>query len=98
VNVLAECKVMWEYRALPDQDAAAIVTRAMMHAQSAILHATAPAARGAIRDPRQSRLSGLARDMNSPAVKLACAYWAAMTFMPFLRHRSGLFQGAGIPP
>src|SRR5258707_5249711 len=75
VNVLARhARVMWEYRALPDQDAAAIVTRAMMHAQSAILpryRAGAPEAQFETRV--KAAYPGLARDVNSPAVKLACA-------------------------
>ena len=100
VNVLARhARVMWEYRALPDQDAAAIVTRAMMHAQSAILpryRAGAPEAQFETRV--KAAYPGLARDENSPAVKLACALLGSNDVHAVsYGTEAGLFQGAGIP-
>src|SRR6266700_843492 len=100
VNVLArDARVMWEYRALPDQDAAAIVTRAMMHAQSAILPRYRPGAPEAQFETRvKAAYPGLARDVNSPAVKLACALLGSNDVHAVsYGTEAGLFQGAGIP-
>jgi acetylornithine deacetylase len=100
VNVLArDARVMWEYRALPDRDADAIVARAMMHAQSAILpryRAGAPEAQFETRV--KAAYPGLVRDVNSPAVRLACALSGSNDVHAVsYGTEAGLFQGAGIP-
>jgi acetylornithine deacetylase len=100
VNVLArDARVMWEYRALPDRDADAIVARAMMHAESAILpryRAGAPEAQFETRVI--AAYPGLVRDVNSPAVRLACALSGSNDVHAVsYGTEAGLFQGAGIP-
>ena len=100
VNVLArDARVMWEYRALPDRDADAIVARAMMHAESAILpryRAGAPEAQFETRV--KAAYPGLVRDANSPAVRLACALSGSNDVHAVsYGTEAGLFQGAGIP-
>jgi acetylornithine deacetylase len=100
VNVLArDAKVIWEYRALPDRDADAIVTRALMHAEAAILpryRAGAPEAQFETRV--KAAYPGLARDVNSPAVRLACALSGSNDVHAVsYGTEAGLFQGAGIP-
>jgi acetylornithine deacetylase len=100
VNVLArDARVMWEYRALPDRDAAAIVARATLQAESAILPrytAGAPEARFETRV--KAAYPGLTRDVNSPAVRLACALSGSNDVHAVsYGTEAGLFQGAGIP-
>ncbi|HMI96579.1 MAG TPA: acetylornithine deacetylase [Micropepsaceae bacterium] len=100
VNVLArDARVMWEYRALPDRDADAIVTRATAQAESAILpryRAGAPEAQFETRI--KAAYPGLIRDVNSPAVRLACALSGSNDVHAVsYGTEAGLFQGAGIP-
>ncbi|MEA2824823.1 MAG: acetylornithine deacetylase [Alphaproteobacteria bacterium] len=100
VNVLArDARVMWEYRALPDRDTDAIVARALMHAETAILpryRAGAPEAQFETRV--KAAYPGLARDVNSPAVRLACALSGSNDVHAVsYGTEAGLFQGAGIP-
>jgi acetylornithine deacetylase len=100
VNVLArDAKVMWEYRALPDRDADAIVARAMAHAETAILpryRAGAPEAQ--LETRIKAAYPGLVRDVNSPAVRLACALSGSNDVHAVsYGTEAGLFQGAGIP-
>jgi acetylornithine deacetylase len=100
VNVLArDARVMWEYRALPDRDAVAIVARATLQAESAILPrytAGAPEARFETRV--KAAYPGLTRDVNSPAVRLACALSGSNDVHAVsYGTEAGLFQGAGIP-
>jgi acetylornithine deacetylase len=100
VNILArEALVTWEYRALPDRDAEAIVAGVRQRARDEILpkyHARAGEA--AFETIYHARYPGLVMDEDSPAVKLAreitgtnrveaVAYGA----------EAGHFQRAGIP-
>jgi acetylornithine deacetylase len=100
VNVLArDARVMWEYRALPDRDADAIVARAMMHAESAILpryRASVPEAQFETRV--KAAYPGLVRNVNSPAVRLACTLSGSNDVHAVsYGTEAGLFQRAGIP-
>ena len=100
VNVLArDAKVTWEYRALPDRDANAIVERATLAADSTILpryRAGAPEARFETRV--KAAYPGLVRDTNSPAVRLASALSGSNDVSAVsYGTEAGLFQGAGIP-
>jgi acetylornithine deacetylase len=100
VNVLArEARVTWEYRALPDRDAEAIVREAERRGESEILpfyRRAHPEARFETR--MRAAYPGLVRDPHSPAVALA----ASLTGDNEVRAVSygteaGLFQQAGIP-
>jgi acetylornithine deacetylase len=100
VNVLArDARVMWEYRALPDRDAAAIVARATRQAESAILPRYRTGAPEAQFETRvKAAYPGLARDADSPAVRLACALSGSNDVHAVsYGTEAGLFQGAGIP-
>ena len=99
VNVLArETKVMWEYRALPDRDIDAIVSRAIERA-SVIAERYRGGAPEAVFETRvRAAYPGLKRDPNSPAVQLACRLTGnndvhAISYGT----EAGLFQAAGIP-
>ena len=93
-----DARVMWEYRALPDRDASAIVTRA-----EALAAEIAPRYREGAPEARfethiRAAYPGLVRDPNSPAVALACALTGnnhvhAVSYGT----EAGLFQAAGIP-
>jgi acetylornithine deacetylase len=100
VNVLArEARISWEYRGLPDRDAASLVARATAEAEAEILpryRAGVPEATFATRI--RASYPGLVRDPDSPAVQLACRVSgrndiAAVAYGT----EAGLFQQAGIP-
>jgi acetylornithine deacetylase len=100
VNVLArDAHVMWEYRALPDRNIDAIVARAKMRADSEIL----PRYRRGVPEAQfetrvKAAYPGLLRDVNSPAVRLACAVSGSNDVHAVsYGTEAGLFQGAGIP-
>jgi acetylornithine deacetylase len=100
VNVLArEARVVWEYRALPDRDAEAIVERAKKRALSEILpryRSGAPEA--TFETAIRAAYPGLIRDTNSPAVRLACALSGCNDIHAVsYGTEAGLFQAAGIP-
>jgi acetylornithine deacetylase len=100
VNVLArEARVTWEYRGLPDRDAASIVARADKQAAAAIL----PRYRAGASDARfetriRAAYPGLARDPDSTALRLASALTGSDEIHAVAYGtEAGLFQQAGIP-
>jgi len=100
VNVLArEARVTWEYRGLPDRDAASIVARADKQAAAAIL----PRYRAGASDARfetriRAAYPGLVRDPDSPALRLASALTGSNEIHAVAYGtEAGLFQQAGIP-
>ena len=100
VNVLArEARITWEYRALPDRDASALVAKMMALADADILppyRAGAPEA--AFETRVRASYPGLVRDMHSPAVQLASALAGANDVHAVsYGTEAGLFQAAGIP-
>ncbi len=100
VNVLArDARVMCEYRALPDKDTYAIVARATMQADGTILPRYRTGAPEAQFETRvKAAYPGLVRDVNSPAVRLACALSGSNDVHAVsYGTEAGLFQGAGIP-
>jgi acetylornithine deacetylase len=100
VNVLArEARVTWEYRALPDRDADAIVREAERRSESGILpfyRRTLPEAR--FETKVRAAYPGLVRDPGSPAVALAAALSGDnQVHAVSYGTEAGLFQRAGIP-
>ncbi len=99
VNVLArEARVTWEYRALPDRDTDSIMARAEARAAVILARYRKNAPDAAFETHVHAAYPGLARDMNSPAVQLACALSGnnnvhAVSYGT----EAGLFQAAGIP-
>ena len=101
VNVLArDAKVIWEYRALPDRDADAIVERANAcgrYRDCAALprrRARSPLSRRASKPP----IPGWSAMPNSPAVRLASALSGSNDVHAVsYGTEAGLFQAAGIP-
>jgi acetylornithine deacetylase len=98
VNVLArEARVMWEYRALPDRNADALLAHVAEASERSILpHYLAPDARFETRV--KARYPGLQGDPDSPALRLASHLtgandWHAVSYGT----EGGLFQQAGIP-
>ena len=73
VNILArEAQVTWEYRALPDRDAGAIIERVKARAAAEILPKyKARAAQAMLETQLQAQYPGLVMDEDSPAVHLA---------------------------
>ena len=100
VNVLArEALVTWEYRGLPDRDAASVVARARDAAETQILpkySAHAPEAR--IETSVHASYPGLALDPESPAVAFVreVSGGNAVETVAY-GTEAGLFQRAGIP-
>jgi acetylornithine deacetylase len=100
VNVLArETEIFWEYRALPDGDFETIVDRVSARAAEKIIpryRSGAPDA--AFETLMKASYPGLVRDLNSPAVHLACAV-AGSNDVHAVSYgtEAGLFQAAGIP-
>jgi acetylornithine deacetylase len=99
-NILArDARITWEYRALPDRDAAAIVANVRNRAEQEILtkyHARAPEAR--LETVLHAAYPGLVMDETSPAVRLALSltgdnHAEAVSYGT----EAGHFQGAGIP-
>lgn len=100
VNVLArDALVTWEYRALPDRDAGAVVERAQKHASEIILpkyKSQAPEAR--FETQVHASYPGLMLDKDSPAVALAREISGANAVETVAYGtEAGLFQRAGIP-
>jgi acetylornithine deacetylase len=99
VNVLArEARVTWEYRALPDRDADAIV-RLVTDRMNGILPRYREGFPEAAFETRvRAAYPGLARDAESPAVRLACALTGNNEVQAIsYGTEAGLFQKAGIP-
>ena len=100
VNVLArECKVTWEYRALPDRDTDALVARIRDHIETEILpryRASVPEAR--FETEIHASFPGLTLHADSPAVALAREVSGANAVDAVsYGTEAGLFQNAGIP-
>ncbi len=99
VNVLArECKLTWEYRALPDRDTDALVRRIANHVETEIL----PKYKAGWPDARfetkvHASYPGLTFHDNSPAVALAQDLSGANSIEAVsYGTEAGLFQDAGI--
>jgi acetylornithine deacetylase len=74
VNVLAgEARVVWENAPLPDRDEKAVFERAQGATWRDILPRYRTGAPEADFSPCSRGVSGLVRDVDSPAVRLACA-------------------------
>jgi acetylornithine deacetylase len=99
VNVLArEAKVMWEYRALPDRDANAIVEQAKAAAAAILPRYREGAPEADFKTRIKAAYPGLARDANSPALHLASALSGSNAVHSVsYGTEAGLFQQAGIP-
>jgi acetylornithine deacetylase len=99
VNVLArEAKVTWEYRALPDRDPNAIVERAHDRASHILPHYRQGFPEAAFETRIRASYPGLARDSDSPAVRLACALTGENEVQAIsYGTEAGLFQKSGIP-
>jgi acetylornithine deacetylase len=99
VNVLArEARVMWEYRALPDRDANAIFTRAKTRATDILPRYRTGAPDADFATYIHATYPGLVRDVDSPAVRLACALSGSNDVHTVsYGTEAGLFQEAGIP-
>jgi acetylornithine deacetylase len=99
-NILArDARVTWEYRALPDRDAGAIVARVRERAEHEILpkyRDRAPEAR--LETVLHASYPGLVMDETSPAVRLALTLTGANHAETVsYGTEAGHFQGAGIP-
>ena len=99
VNVLArEARVVWEYRALPDRDADAIFTRALANALDILPRYRTGAPEADFAMNVHATYPGLVRDLDSPAVRLACALSGSNDVHTVsYGTEAGLFQEAGIP-
>ena len=99
VNVLApEAKLIWEYRALPDQNPDAIMARAAKAADGIAEHYRSGAPNARFETTIRSAYPGLMRDLSSSAVRLACALSGSNDVHAVsYGTEAGLFQAAGIP-
>jgi acetylornithine deacetylase len=99
VNVLArEARVMWEYRALPDRDAKAIFDRAKALTVAILQRYRTGAPEADFITHVHAEYPGLVRDVDSPAVRLACALSGSNDVHAVsYGTEAGLFQQAGIP-
>jgi acetylornithine deacetylase len=99
VNVLArEAKVTWEYRALPDRDAGAIVERAQAAAAAILPRYREGAPEADFTTRIKAAYPGLKRDPNSPALQLVSALSGSNDVHAVsYGTEAGLFQAAGIP-
>ena len=99
VNVLApEAKVTWEYRALPDQNPQDIMRRAAKAADTIADRYKAGAPNAGFNTTIKAAYPGLRRDLDSPAVRLACALSGSNDVHAVsYGTEAGLFQAAGIP-
>jgi acetylornithine deacetylase len=99
VNVLApEAKVSWEYRALPDQNPEAIMASVAKAADNIAERYKAGAPKARFETTIRSAYPGLKRDLDSPAVRLACVLSGSNDVHAVsYGTEAGLFQDAGIP-
>ncbi|MES2473729.1 MAG: acetylornithine deacetylase [Pseudomonadota bacterium] len=100
VNILAkEAEITWEYRCLPDRDAAKIVERVAARAAAEVLPkytARTPEAR--LETTLHARYPGLAMDEDSPAIRLARELTGANQVEAVAYGtEAGHFQNYGIP-
>ena len=99
VNVLApEAKVTWEYRALPDQNPDGIMARAAAAAEAIAARYRTGAPNAGFHTKIKAAYPGLMRDLDSPAVRMACALSGSNDVHAVsYGTEAGLFQAAGIP-
>ena len=99
VNVLArDAHMLWEYRALPDRDATAIMARADAQAAAIAARYRPGAPQAGFATKIHAAYPGLVRDPQSPAVQLACAVSGSNDLHAVsYGTEAGIFQGAGIP-
>jgi acetylornithine deacetylase len=99
VNVLArEARVLWEYRALPDRDEKEIFDRAKAHMARILPRYRTGAPEADFKTHVHAAYPGLVRDVDSPAVRLACALSGSNDVHTVsYGTEAGLFQQAGIP-
>ena len=99
VNVLArEARVVWEYRALPDRDEKAIFDRAKALMADILPRYRTGAPEADLATHVHAEYPGLVRDVDSPAVRLACALSGSNDVHTVAYGtEAGLFQQAGIP-
>jgi acetylornithine deacetylase len=99
VNVLArEARVVWEYRALPDRDETAIFDRAKARLADILPRYRTGAPEADFTTHVHAAYPGLVRDVDSPAVRLACALSGSNDVHAVsYGTEAGLFQQAGIP-
>ena len=100
VNILAlQADVTWEYRALPDRDANAIMERVKVRAAAEILpRYKSRSPQAALETQLHAQYPGLAMDEDSPAVRLAREITGSnRTEAVSYGTEAGHFQVAGIP-
>jgi len=99
VNILArECKLTWEYRTLPDRDAAAVLARALERADTIQRKYRKGAPDARLETELHASYPGLAIDETSPALALAREISGANRIETVAYGtEAGLFQEAGIP-
>lgn len=99
VNVLArEARVVWEYRALPDRDQTAIFDRAQALMADILPRYRIGAPEADFTTHVHAAYPGLVRDVDSPAMRLACALSGSNDVHAVsYGTEAGLFQQAGIP-
>lgn len=99
VNVLApEAKVTWEYRALPDQNPDTIMASAAKAADTIAERYKTGAPNARFQTAIKAAYPGLKRDLDSPAVRLACVLSGSNDVHAVsYGTEAGLFQAAGIP-
>jgi acetylornithine deacetylase len=98
VNILAgEASVVWDCRALPDRDRSVYLKQVQARADEILARYRQEAPRATFRTDMRVSFPGLVRDLNSPAVQLACRLTGdndvhAVSYGT----EAGLFQAAGI--
>jgi len=99
VNVLArEARIVWEYRALPDRDEKTIFARVEARAADILPRYRTGAPEADFKTHVHAAYPGLVRDVDSPAVRLACALSGSNDVHAVsYGTEAGLFQQAGIP-
>jgi len=98
VNVLArEARIFWEYRGLPDRDAASLVKRAGQRADEILPRYRRGAPEARFETRVHAAYPGLVRDLMSPAVQLASQVLGSNEVHAVsYGTEAGLFQRAGI--
>jgi acetylornithine deacetylase len=99
VNVLArEARVIWEYRGLPDRDPKLYLERAEASAEAIVPRYREGAPEASFRTEVLASYPGLVRELDSPAVQLACRLTGDNDVRAVAYGtEAGLFQAAGIP-
>jgi len=99
VNVLAgEARVVWETRALPDRDQKAVFERAKARMADILPRYRTGAPEADFTTHVHAEYPGLVRNVDSPAVRLACALSGNNDVHTVaFGTEAGLFQQAGIP-